>query len=66
MRRDYLVKKIRRGEKLGTFRSKNRLMIVIALLIAAPLFINLGLMFTDVIFSKMGIDLTAKGLNNAN
>ena len=60
------MKKIRRGEKLGTFRNKNRLMIVIALLIAAPLFINLGLMFTDDIFNKMGIDLTAKGLNNAN
>lgn len=51
---------------LQKLRNKKVLIIVIVLLAIAPLIINLGLMFTDVIYSKMGIDLTAKGLNNAN
>ena len=51
---------------LQKFRNKKILIIVIVLLTIAPLIINIGLMFTDVIYSKMGIDLTAKGLNNVN
>lgn len=36
------------------------------MLIITPLIINIGLMFTDFIYSKSGITLTAKGLNNVN
>lgn len=50
-------------QKLG---NKKILIVVIVLLTVAPLIINLGLMITDSIYSKMGIELTAKGLNNAN
>lgn len=42
-------------------------MLFIALvLIAAPLFINVGLVFTDFIYDKTGFTLTAYGLNNEN
>ncbi len=50
-------------QKLG---NKKILVIVIVLLIITPLIINIGLMFTDFIYSKAGITLTAKGLNNVN
>lgn len=50
-------------QKLG---NKKILVIVIVLLIIAPLIINIGLMFTDFIYSKAGISLTAKGLSNVN
>lgn len=60
------MRRLKRFMNLQKFKNKKILIIVIVLLTIAPLIINIGLMFTDVIYSKMGIDLTAKGLNNAN
>lgn len=44
---------------------KNRILTkVIFLLILTPLFINIGLVATDIIYARFGITLTAKGLDN--
>ena len=45
-------------------KSKSLIYIVIAFAVA-PVAINLGLVFTDIIYEKTGNTLTAKGLNNA-
>lgn len=54
-----------KSEKWKTiFKSKSLIYIVIAFAVA-PVAINLGLVFTDIIYEKTGNTLTAKGLNNA-
>ena len=54
---------MKKSEKWKTiFKSKSLIYIVIAF---APVAINLGLVFTDIIYEKTGNTLTAKGLNNA-
>ena len=56
---------MKKSEKWKTiFKSKSLIYIVIAFAVA-PVAINLGLVFTDVIYEKTGNTLTAKGLNNA-
>lgn len=60
------MKRVNRSVNLQKLGNKKILVIVIVLLIIAPLIINIGLMFTDFIYSKAGIALTAKGLNNVN
>ena len=60
------MEKLSVKEMLKRFVKKNGLIIIIALLIIAPLFINIGLMIADRFFLKTGIMLTAIGLNNEN
>ena len=56
---------MKKSEKWKTiFKSKSLIYIVIAFAVA-PVAINLGLVFTDIIYEKTGNTLTAKGLNNA-
>ena len=56
---------MKKSEKWKTIlKSKSLIYIVIAFAIA-PVAINLGLVFTDIIYEKTGNTLTAKGLNNA-
>lgn len=62
----FVVKELSRREKLKLFVEKNRLIITIVSLIAAPIFINIGLIITDCIFYKTGVTLTATGLDNEN
>lgn len=45
-------------------RSNRILIIVIISLLIAPFVINVGLMFTDFVYDKTSITLTAEGLNN--
>ncbi len=45
---------------------KKSLIFVIIMLIVAPALINGGLAATDVLYNKLGITLTAKGLDNEN
>lgn len=40
------------------------LIFVVAVIVVAPLFINVGLMITDYIYVKTGLTLTAQGLSN--
>ena len=56
---------MKKSEKWKTiFKSKSLIYIVIAFAVA-PVAINLGLVFTNIIYEKTGNTLTAKGLNNA-
>ena len=56
---------MKKSEKWKTiFKSKSLIYIVIVFAVA-PVAINLGLVFTDIIYEKTGNTLTAKGLNNA-
>ena len=56
---------MKKSEKWKTiFKSKSLIYIVIVFAVA-PVVINLGLVFTDIIYEKTGNTLTAKGLNNA-
>ncbi len=60
------MKRVKRCLNLQKLRNKKILIIVILLLIIAPLIINVGLMFTDLVYNKMGMTLTAEGLSNVN
>ena len=51
---------------LQKMRSNRILIIVIVFLLIAPFVINVGLMFTDFVYSKMRFTLTAEGLNNVH
>ena len=47
--------------------SKSKILISVVIAFAlAPLFINVGLVITDIIYEKTGLTLTALGLNNAD
>lgn len=50
-------------KKKASFKS-NILVIVVIAFAVAPLLINVGLVFTDFIYDKTGVTLTAYGLNN--
>ena len=58
------MKRVRRFMDLQKMRSNRILIIVIVFLLIAPFVINVGLMFTDFVYSKMRFTLTAEGLNN--
>ena len=49
---------------LQKMKSNRILIIVIISLLIAPFVINVGLMFTDFVYDKTSITLTAEGLNN--
>lgn len=58
------MKRVRRFMDLQKKRSNRILIIVIISLLIAPFVINVGLMFTDFVYDKTSITLTAEGLNN--
>lgn len=60
------MKEGRRKDKFKSFIEKNGLIITIVLLMVAPIIINVGLVFTDYVFGKTGVSLTAIGLDNEN
>lgn len=58
------MKRVRRFMDLQKMKSNRILIIVIISLLIAPFVINVGLMFTDFVYDKTSITLTAEGLNN--
>lgn len=57
---------MRLRKKSKPFHEKCGIFLVVILLTVAPIFINVGLMFTDYYYQKTGNTLTAMGLNNEN
>lgn len=51
-------------KKWNEFLNNKGLIFVVAVIVVAPLFINVGLMITDFIYAKTGFTLTAQGLSN--
>lgn len=60
------MKNVKSSANIKKLQNKKILVIVIVLLLIAPLIINVGLMFTDFVYSKTGMTLTANNLNNTN
>lgn len=58
------MKRVRRFMDLQKMKSNRILIIVIISLLIAPFVINVGLMFTDFVYDKTSITMTAEGLNN--
>ncbi len=58
------MKKSKRNHVKKISVHKKSLFFVIIMLVAAPLLINSGLAATDVLYNKLGITFTAKGLSN--
>lgn len=54
-----------KSEKLKEIFKSRSLIGIVTAFVVAPLLINLGLVFTDIIYEETGFTLTAKGLNNA-
>lgn len=53
-------------KKWNKFSKSKILIFVVIAFVFAPLFINVGLIITDIIYEKTGFTLTAMGLNNAD
>lgn len=53
-------------KKWNKFSKSKILIFVVIAFVLAPLFINVGLVITDIIYEKTGLTLTALGLNNAD
>lgn len=60
------MKKTSKKQQFRITTGRKRIILLIFILVAVPLFINEGLMITDIIYDKLGATLTAEGLSNAN